>query len=77
MMRIRDKILIKLKRNYDQSVLDFYKKFRNRVTESLRESKASYFYNYFQKNSNNLKQLWSGIKSVISIRKSSNKRKLM
>ena len=49
MMRIRDKILIKLKRNNDQSVLDLYKKFRNRVTESLRESKASYFYNYFQK----------------------------
>ena len=72
MMRIRDKILIKLKRNKSQSVLELYKKFRNRVTESLRESKASYFYNYFQKNSNNMKQLWSVIKSVISIRKSSN-----
>ena len=55
---------------FEMSVLDLYKKFRNRVTESLRESKASYFYNYFQKN--NMKQLWSGIKSVISIRKSSN-----
>ena len=32
----------------------------------------SYFYDYFQKNSNNMKQIWSGIKSVISIRKSSN-----
>ena len=72
MMRIRDKILIKLKRNDDQSVLDLYKKFRNRVTESLRESKASYFYNYFKKNSNNMKQLWSGLKSVISIRQLSN-----
>ena len=72
MVRIRDKILINLKRNNDQSVSELYKKFRNWVTESLRESKASYFYNYFQKNSNNMKQLWSGIKSVISIRKSSN-----
>ena len=52
--------------------MDLYKKFRNRVSESLRESKASYFYHYFQKNSNNMKQLLSGIKSVISIRKSSN-----
>ena len=52
--------------------MDLYKQFRNRVSESLRESKASYFYDYFQKNSNNMKQLWSGIKSVISIRKSSN-----
>ena len=46
--------------------------FQDLVSESLRESKASYFYNYFQKNSNNMKQLWSGIKSVISIQKSSN-----
>ena len=45
--------------------------FRNRVSVSLNESKASYFYNYFQQNSNNMKQLWSGIKSVISIKKSS------
>ena len=48
------------------------KKFRNRVSDSLRESKASYFYNHFQRNSNNMKQLWSGIKSVITIRKSNN-----
>ena len=52
--------------------MDLCKKFRNRVSESLRENKASYFYGYFHKNSNNMKQLWSGIKSVISIRKSSN-----
>ena len=55
-----------------QSLMDLYKKFRNRIYESLRESKASYFYDYFHKNSNRMKQLWSGIKSVISIRKSSN-----
>ena len=48
------------------------KKFRNRVSDSLRESKASYSYNHFQRNSNNMKQLRSGIKSVITIRKSNN-----
>ena len=72
MMRIRDKLFLKLRKSNDQSVLDLYKRFRNRVSESLRESKANYFYSYFQKNSNNMKQLWSGIKSVISIKKSSN-----
>ena len=72
MMCIRDNLLGKLKKNKNQSLVDLYRKFRNRVSESLRESKASYFYNYFQKNSNNMKKLWSGIKSVISIRKSSN-----
>ena len=72
MMRIRDRLLGRLKKTNGQSVKDLYKKFRNRISDSLRESKVSYFYKYFQKNSNNMKQLWSGIKSVISVRKSSN-----
>ena len=59
MMRIRDRILKKLKKNSNQALIDLYKKFRNRVSVSLNESKASYFYNYFQKDSNNMKQLWS------------------
>ena len=72
MMRIRDRILRKLKKSNNQSLIDLYKQFRNRVSVSLNESKASYYYNYFQQNSNNMKQLWSGIKSVVSIKKSSN-----
>ena len=72
MMRIRDRLLKKLRKNNDQSLVDLYKNLRNRVSVSLREDEASFFYNYFQRNSNNMKQLWSGIKSVISIRKSSN-----
>ena len=72
MMRIRDRILRKLKKNNNQSLIDLYKQFRNRVSVSLNESKACYFYNYFQENSNNMNKLWSGIKSVINIRKSSN-----
>ena len=72
MMRIRDRLLGKLKKNNYQSLKDLYKKFRNRVSDSLRESKTNYFYNYFHKNSNSMKQLWSGIKSVINIRQSSN-----
>ena len=65
-------LLKKIKKNKDQSLIDFYKQFRNRVTVTLRESKANYFYKYFQNNSNNMKQLWSGIKSVICIRKPNN-----
>ena len=61
-----------MKRNNDTSLIDLYKKFRNRVSKSLKECKASYFYNYIQRNSNNMKRLWSGIKSVIATRKSSN-----
>ena len=72
MMRIRDQILKKLKKNNNQALIDLYKKFRNMVSVSLNESKASYFFNYFQKNRNNMKQLWSGIKSVIDVKRSSN-----
>ena len=42
MMRIRDRILRKLKKNNNQSLIDLYKQFRNRVSVSLNESKASY-----------------------------------
>ena len=72
MMGIRDRLLRKLKKNNSQALFYLYKKFRNRVSVSLNESKASCYYNYFQKNSKNMKQLWSGIKLVINIRKSSN-----
>ena len=72
MMRIKDKLLKKLKRNNDQPTRDLFKKFRNRIAIALKDSKANYYYNYFQTNSRNMKQLWSGIKSVINTRKSSN-----
>ncbi len=72
MMRIRDRLLRNHRKSNDQSDKELYKKFRNRVSKSLRESKANFFYNYFQQNRNNMKELWSGIKSVISIKKSSN-----
>ena len=70
MIRVRDRLFKRLKRSDDQLVKDSYKKIRNQVTTALNESKASYYYNYFQSNSNNMKQLWTGIKSIINIKKS-------
>ena len=67
MMCIRDKLLRKLKRNSNHTLKDLYKQFRNRVSNYLRESKASYFYNYLHRKSNNMKNLWSGIKSVTTL----------
>ena len=71
-MRIRDRILTKLKKKNNQALISLYKNFSNRVSISLNESKACYFYDYFQKNSSNMKQIWTGIKSIIDVRKSSN-----
>ena len=66
MMRIRDRILQKLKKQQNPDNLKLYKKFRNRVSNELKESKAQYFHNYFSTNSQNMKKLWSGIKTIIS-----------
>ena len=66
MMRIRDKILQKMKKQQTPDNLNLYKKFRNRVSNELKESKERYFHNYFSVNSQNMKKLWSGIKTIIS-----------
>ena len=36
------------------------------MSNELKESKARYFHDYFSTNSQNMKQLWSGIKTIIS-----------
>ena len=69
-MQFRDKLLKKLKRRPDTATKLLYKQFRNRVANELKESKKSYFHNYFNANSNNMKLLWTGTKSIISIKNS-------
>ena len=66
MMRIRDKILQKMKKQLTPDNLKLYKKFRNRVSNELKESKERYVHNYFSANSQNMKKLWSGIKTIMS-----------
>ena len=55
MIRIRDRILHKLKKQQTPDNLKLYKKFRNRV------SKASYFHDYFTTNSQSMKKVWSAL----------------
>ena len=64
-MRVRDKLLKRLRKRSDA---DLYKQFGNRVVVELKESKTKYFHNYFNINSNNMKLLWTGIKSIIIIK---------
>ena len=66
MMRIGDRILQKFKKRQSPDNLQLYKKFRNCVSNELKESKARYYHNYFLTNSQNMKNMWSGIKSIIS-----------
>ena len=70
MMRLRDNILKKLRHKPDATKSLLYRGFRNRVPIELKKSKANYFHNYFNENSKNMKLLWTGIKSIISIKNS-------
>ena len=65
-MRIRDNILQKLKKQQTPENLTLYKKCRNCVSNEVKESKARYFHSYFSTNSKNVKKLWAGIKTIIS-----------
>ena len=45
-----------------------YSKFRNRVVSEQRKSRIRYFQNYFDKNTTNMKMLWTGIRSMVNMK---------
>ena len=45
-----------------------YKQYRNLLSTLMKESKKSYFTNYFRNNLNDLKSTWKGIKNLISLK---------
>ena len=66
MMKVRDRLLKKMKRNKSETNRQFYKKCRNRVATELKKSKLEYYHNYFAKNEKNMRKLWDGINSIIA-----------
>ena len=66
----------------DQSLKDNfhskYKMLRNQVVAKTRYSKKEYYKDYFLKNSNNIRNTWKGIKTIIHLdRKQSNPTSLL
>ena len=45
-----------------------YKKYRNLLSTLTKKSKQAYYDRYFERNCNNIKNTWKGIKSVISLK---------
>ena len=43
-----------------------YKKYRNLLSTLMKKSKQAYYDKYFERNWNNIKNKWKGIKSLIS-----------
>ena len=48
-----------------------YKNLRNTIVSLIRTSKKSHYQKYFIENTNNIRQTWKGIKSIINIRNTS------
>ena len=44
-----------------------YKNIRNLITFKVKKSKKEYYQNYFQKHSRNVKKIWDGIKSIVTL----------
>lgn len=72
-MKIRDKLCHQFKETESPYVFTFYKQFQNRVVNDLNASKTSYFIIYFAENKTNIKVLWKGIRSVITIKANTGK----
>ena len=45
-----------------------YKKYRNLLSTLMKKSKQTYYDKYFERNWNNIKNTWKGIKSLISLK---------
>ena len=45
-----------------------YKKYRNFLSTLMKKSKQAYYDKYFERNWNNIKNTWKGIKSLISLK---------
>ena len=45
-----------------------YKKYRNLLPTLMKKNKQAYYYKYFERNWNDIKNTWRGIKSLISLK---------
>ena len=71
-MKKRDLLYKKLTRKNDnplehRSISFEYKKYRNLIVTLLKRSKENYFQNYFEKNKNDVKKTWNGIRNILAV----------
>ena len=75
-IRTRDSLLKKFKKekrpNKKGELYNDYKTLRNRIVSQIRQSKLDHYRKFFNDNMKNSKQIWNGIREIISL-KSRNK----
>jgi hypothetical protein len=73
--KIRDKLYSKYTKSKDpvikKEILIEYKKLRNFIVNLTRRSKENYYKKYFEKNNNNLRMIWKGLKEIVNIKSKS------
>ena len=71
-MKIRDTLYKKLaQRPPDErnEIFEKYKKYRNLIVTLQRRSKEMYFNDFFEKNKNDIKSTWKGIRNILAVSK--------
>ena len=73
-MKIRDSLYNKLTGKNDnplekRNISIRYKRYRNMIVSLLRLSREKYFQSFFEKNNNDMKKTWNGIRNILSISK--------
>ena len=68
LIKYRDRLKRKFKRRPTIENEYLYKKFKNRVVNELKVSRAAYHQRYFQSHKDNMKKLWSDIRSIINVK---------
>ena len=67
MMSKQDKYLSKFRKTKSCDAEYLYKKFWNKLVLERRKNGIDYFHNYFNIHKNNMKKLWSGVRSIVNI----------
>ena len=72
-MKIRDKLQKKFLAaklpDIKSSYLNKYKQYRNLIVTLVRASKKNYYQSFFEQNKTNIKNMWDGVKELISLSK--------
>ena len=66
--KIKNKLYKKYLSTKDVYFLTKYQFYRNKISNLLRISKQQYYQNYFLENNKNIKNIWSGIKELITLK---------
>ena len=69
---MKNKYYKKFLRSHDNFIYQRYKYYRDKLSHLIRSSKRQYYNNYFEKNKQNMKKVWSKINSLLHRKKDNN-----